>query len=113
MAWSAATRFQAWLRATRSRSRSPQRERPTSYRRAVDLFALLQRFCDLLFVGHLSQLMHVDVADYPRRVDDDDRALRSSDVGVEDAVGLRHLPVRPEVAAQRILRASEGLRPCL
>jgi hypothetical protein len=43
--------------------------------------------CDLLFVRHLTQLMDVDVADDPGGVDNDDRALKAADIGVEDPIG--------------------------
>src|SRR6267378_1424088 len=56
--------------------------------------------------------MHVDVAN-DRGVVDDDRALGSADLLVEHPVRLRDLTVRPEVAAQRVLRPTERIGPRL
>jgi len=55
--------------------------------------------------------MYVDVAHDPGGVDNDDRSLGSSDLRVEDAEGLRDSPVRPEVAAERVLRPTERIGP--
>src|SRR5258705_6152025 len=104
----------------RSLSRSRRRERLTSSRRADSpgdadsasrLLALLQLLRDLLFIRHLAELMHVDVANDPRGVDNDDRALGSPDLLVEHTVCLRHFAVRPEVAAHRVLDPTQRVGP--
>jgi hypothetical protein len=69
--------------------------------------------CDLLRVRYLAKLMYVDIAHDPGSVDDDDRSLGSADLLVEDAVCLRDVPVRPEVAAERVLRPAERIGPRL
>ena len=77
------------------------------------LVAFLQLLGDLFLVGHFAESVHIDVADDARAVDDDDRALGPADLLVEDAVGLRDLSVRPEVAAQRVLGPAERIGPGL
>jgi hypothetical protein len=51
--------------------------------------------------------MHIDVAADAFGVDDDDGALGPPNVGIEDAVGLRHVAMRPEVGAERVRDAAE------
>src|SRR5438093_11253068 len=75
------------------------------------LAELFQLFGDLLLVRHLTQRMNVDVAADPFGVDNDDRALRASDLFVEHPVRLGDLAVGPVTRAERVLDAAQRLGP--
>jgi hypothetical protein len=82
-------------------------------------FGRRRPWCDLpqlgpqhLVVGLLVDIVDVDVADDPLRVDNKDGPLRAALVVPEYAVLFRDSAVRPEIAQQRVANATQALGPC-
>src|SRR5579883_2641891 len=80
-------------------------------RAARAAFNFGERFEDLLLVGLLADVVHVDVTDDAVFVDDEHGAFRASGFFIEDAVALGDISVRPKIAQERVRDAAERFGP--